>query len=157
MLVWFGLRGRVAACNCTVARCDFIARFSRAAKPRDKVARVTSALVTLPARTVRYRSVYVTIRCLSVCQSVCLSRLAPRRAARLLLWARRPGDQSINQREICRAPLYETSRSANSSQWYARSKSTLLCWRDIDRLLHGRRSAAAAPQQTSCSECHVVI
>jgi len=33
---------------------------------------------------------------------------------------------SINQREICRAPLYETSRSANSSQWYARSKSTLL-------------------------------
>ena len=35
-------------------------------------------------------------------------------------------NQSINQREICRAPLYETSRSANSSQWYARSKSTLL-------------------------------
>jgi len=114
------LRGRVAACNCIVASCDFIARFSRTAKPRNKVARVTSALVTLPARTVRHRSVYVTIRCLSVCQSVCLSRLAPRRAAGLLLWARRPGD--------------------------------------IDRLLHGRRSAAAAaPQQTSCSECHVVI
>jgi len=117
---WCGLFTRQSrTCNCTVARCDFIARFSRAAKPRDKVARVTSALVTLPARTVRYRSVYVTIRCLSVCQSVCLSRLAPRRAAGLLLWARRPGD--------------------------------------IDRLLHVRRSAAAAPQQTSCSECHVVI
>jgi len=26
------------------------------------------------------------------------------------------GDQSINQREICRAPLYDTSRSADSSQ-----------------------------------------
>ena len=26
-------------------------------------------------------------------------------------------DQSINQREICRAPLYDTSRNANSSQW----------------------------------------
>jgi len=116
-VVWFTRQSRT--CNGTVARCDFIARFSRAAKPRDKVARVTSALVTLPARTVRHRSVYVTIRCLSVCQSVCLSRLAPRRAAGLLLWARRPGD--------------------------------------IDRLLHVRRSAAAAPQQTSCSECHVVI
>ena len=27
--------------------------------------------------------------------------------------------QSINQREICRAPLYDTSMSANSSQWYS--------------------------------------
>jgi len=33
--------------------------------------------------------------------------------------------QSINQREICRAPLYDTSRSANSSQWKARQESTL--------------------------------
>ena len=61
-------------------------------------------------------------------------------------------NQSINQREICRAPLYETSRSANSSQWYARSKSTLL-----SRLLNvlvsvmwwrseGRVFQAAGPQ-----------
>jgi len=60
--------------------------------------------------------------------------------------------QSINQREICRAPLYETSRSANSSQWYARSKSTLLSrflnvlvsvmwWRS-----EGRVFQAAGPQ-----------
>jgi len=26
-------------------------------------------------------------------------------------------NQSVNQREICRAPLYDTSRSADSSQW----------------------------------------
>jgi len=32
------------------------------------------------------------------------------------LYNQTPNDQ-INQREICRAPLYETSRSANSSQW----------------------------------------
>ena len=35
-------------------------------------------------------------------------------------------NQSINQREICKAPLYETSRSANSSQWYARSALLIL-------------------------------
>ena len=61
-------------------------------------------------------------------------------------------NQSINQREICRAPLYETSRSANSSQWYARSKNTLLSrflnvlvsvmwWRS-----EGRVFQAAGPQ-----------
>jgi len=26
-------------------------------------------------------------------------------------------DQSINQREICMTPLFDTSRNANSSQW----------------------------------------
>ena len=61
-------------------------------------------------------------------------------------------NQTINQREICRAPLYETSRSANSSQWNARSKSTLLSrflnvlvsvmwWRS-----EGRVFQAAGPQ-----------
>ena len=61
-------------------------------------------------------------------------------------------NQSINQREICRAPLYKMSRSANSSQWYARSKSTLLSrflnvlvsvmwWRS-----EGRVFQAAGPQ-----------
>jgi len=35
---------KVAACDYEVARCDFVARQSRAAKSRDKIAGVTSAL-----------------------------------------------------------------------------------------------------------------
>ena len=38
------LRDKVAACNCTSTCCDFIARWSRATKSRDKIADVTSAL-----------------------------------------------------------------------------------------------------------------
>jgi len=36
------LRDEVAACNCTVARCDFIARQRCTTKSRDKIAGVTS-------------------------------------------------------------------------------------------------------------------
>ena len=71
--------------------------------------------------------------------------------------------QSINQREICRAPLYETSRSANSSQWYARSKSTLLSrflnvlvsvmwWRS-----EGRVFQAAGPQKEKPRSPNLVL